>query len=75
MFRWQFTLVTVNGRPLSGEWQVETRGAVDKVAAGQAIIANAGEWVRYSTPGDEGAQYVAVCMPAFAPAMVQGDAD
>lgn len=60
---------------LSGELQVETRGAVHKVAAGQAIIVNAGEWVRYSTPGAEGAQYVAVCLPAFAPATVQRDAD
>jgi quercetin dioxygenase-like cupin family protein len=41
---------------LSGELQVETRDAVHKVAAGQVIIVNAGEWVRYSTPGAEGAQ-------------------
>ena len=60
---------------LSGELQVETRDAVHKVAAGQAIIVNAGEWVRYSTPGVEGAQYVAVCLPAFAPATVRRDAD
>jgi quercetin dioxygenase-like cupin family protein len=60
---------------LSGELQVETRGAVHKVAAGQAIIVNASEWVRCSTPGAEGAQYVAVCLPAFAPATVRRDAD
>ncbi len=65
----EYTLV------LSGELQVEIRGAVYKVAAGQAIIVNAGEWVRYSTPGDDGAQYVAVCLPAFAPATVRRDAD
>jgi quercetin dioxygenase-like cupin family protein len=65
----EYTLV------LSGELQVETRGAVHKVAAGQAIIVNASEWVRCSTPGAEGAQSVAVCLPAFSPATVQRDAD
>jgi len=60
---------------LHGELQVETRGAVHKVAAGQAIIVSAGEWVRYSTPGVEGAQYVAVCLPAFSPATVHRDPD
>jgi len=60
---------------LHGELQVETRAAVLKVAAGQAIIVHAGEWVRYSTPGGEGAQYVAVCLPAFSPATVHRDAD
>jgi mannose-6-phosphate isomerase-like protein (cupin superfamily) len=40
-------------------------GAID-VHAGQAIVTHAGEWVRYSTPGPEGAEYVAVCLPAFA---------
>jgi quercetin dioxygenase-like cupin family protein len=52
---------------LKGELQVETRGAVHKVAAGQAIIVNAGEWVRYGTPGADGAEYIAVCLPAFSP--------
>ena len=60
---------------LNGELQVETRSAVHKVTAGQAIIVNAGEWVRYSTPGSEGAQYVAVCLPSFSPATVHRDAD
>lgn len=60
---------------LSGELQVESRGAVHKVAAGQAIVVNAGEWVRYSTPGPEGAQYIAVCLPAFSPATVHRDAE
>jgi hypothetical protein len=36
-----------------------------EVRAGQAVIAHRGEWVRYSTPGDEGAEYIAVCVPAF----------
>lgn len=60
---------------LSGELQVESRDALHKVAAGQAIIVHAGEWVRYSTPGAEGAQYIAVCAPAFAPATVHRDSE
>jgi quercetin dioxygenase-like cupin family protein len=64
----EYTLV------LHGELQVETRGAVHKVGAGQAIVVSAGEWVRYSTPGPEGAHYIAVCVPAFSPATVhRGD--
>ena len=60
---------------LRGELQVETREAVYKVAAGQAIMVNAGEWVRYSTPGAEGAEYLAVCLPAFSPQTVHRDAE
>ena len=60
---------------LCGELQVETRGAAYNVAAGQAIIVHAGEWVRYSTPGPVGAQYIAVCLPAFSLATVHRDAD
>lgn len=59
---------------LRGELQVETRQAVHRVAAGQAIIVHAGEWVRYSTPGAEGAEYIAVCLPAFSPETVHRDA-
>jgi quercetin dioxygenase-like cupin family protein len=58
---------------LKGELQVETRDAVHKVTAGQAIVVNAGEWVRYSTPGSDGAQYIAVCLPAFSPSTVHRD--
>jgi mannose-6-phosphate isomerase-like protein (cupin superfamily) len=47
-------------------------GTVD-VAAGQAVVVPAGEWVRYSTPDPEGAEYVAVCLPAFAPDLVHRD--
>ena len=47
-------------------------GALD-VAAGQAVVAPAGEWVQYSTPGPEGAEYVAVCLPAFSPQTVHRD--
>jgi len=60
---------------LHGELQVETRDSIHKVVAGQAIIVGAGEWVRYSTPSPEGAQYIAVCLPAFSPATVHRDAD
>ncbi|MGE5819360.1 MAG: cupin domain-containing protein [Deltaproteobacteria bacterium] len=59
---------------LRGELQVETRQAVHRVGAGQAIIVHAGEWVRYSTPGAEGAEYVAVCLPAFSVDTVHRDA-
>jgi mannose-6-phosphate isomerase-like protein (cupin superfamily) len=50
----------------------ETGGALD-VRPGQAVLARAGEWVRYSTPEAGGAAYVAVCLPAFAPATVHRD--
>jgi quercetin dioxygenase-like cupin family protein len=58
---------------LRGELQVETREAVHQVRAGEAIIVSRGEWVRYSTPGPEGAEYIAVCLPAFSPATVHRD--
>jgi mannose-6-phosphate isomerase-like protein (cupin superfamily) len=58
---------------LAGALQVESEGDSLQVAAGQAVIAKAGEWVRYSTPGDEGAEYIAVCLPAFSPASVRRD--
>ena len=47
--------------------------AVLEVAAGQAVIARRGEWVRYSTPGAEGAEYLAICLPAFSPDTVHRD--
>lgn len=47
-------------------------GALD-VPAGQAVLARAGEWVRYSTPGPEGAEYVSVCTPAFSPEAARRD--
>jgi quercetin dioxygenase-like cupin family protein len=58
---------------LSGELRVETREAVHRVSTGQAIIVSRGEWVRYSTPAPEGAEYIAVCLPAFSPATVHRD--
>lgn len=63
----EYTLV------LKGTLRVEHRGGSVDVAAGQAVIARAGEWVRYSTPGEDGAEYVAVCLPAFSPETVNRD--
>ena len=50
---------------LKGALRVEYKGGVMDVPAGQAVIAPRGEWVRYSTPGPDGAEYIAVCRPAF----------
>lgn len=58
---------------LRGTLRVETRSGVLDVKAGQAVIAAAGEWVRYSTPDPEGAEYVAVCIPGFSPETVHRD--
>jgi ethanolamine utilization protein EutQ (cupin superfamily) len=58
---------------LCGTLRVETRAGAIDVKAGQAILARRGEWVRYSTLAANGAQYVAVCMPAFSPELVRRD--
>jgi len=50
---------------LKGVLRVEHRGGVFEARAGQAVVAKPDEWVRYSTPDAEGAEYIAVCMPAF----------
>ena len=63
----EFTLV------LAGTLRVETRGESHDVRAGQAVITAPGEWVRYSTPLED-TEYVAVCLPAFAPDTVHRDA-
>ena len=63
----EFTLV------LRGTLRVETRSGTLEVSAGQAVVAPRGEWVRYSTPVEGGAEYVAVCVPAFSPATVHRD--
>lgn len=56
---------------LHGMLHVKTEdGAVIEVRQGEAVIAHAGEWVQYSTPESEGAEYIAVCTPAFSPDMV-----
>jgi mannose-6-phosphate isomerase-like protein (cupin superfamily) len=58
---------------LRGTLRVEHRGGSLDVHAGQAVLVRKGEWVRYSTPGEEGAEYVAVCLPAFSPQTVHRD--
>jgi len=58
---------------LHGMLRVNTKNGITDVAAGQAIIAHHGEWVQYSTPGPDGAEYIAVCLPAFSPDTVHRD--
>jgi mannose-6-phosphate isomerase-like protein (cupin superfamily) len=58
---------------LSGTLRVEHEGGALEVNAGQAVKTSAGEWVRYSSPGPDGAQYIAVCIPAFSPDTVHRD--
>jgi mannose-6-phosphate isomerase-like protein (cupin superfamily) len=58
---------------LRGKLQVTHEAGALEVGAGQAVIAHAGEWVQYSTPGEDGAEYIAVCLPAFSPQTVHRD--
>jgi mannose-6-phosphate isomerase-like protein (cupin superfamily) len=58
---------------LEGALHVETEKGDLTVSAGQALHAPAGEWVRYSTPGEAGARYVSVCVPGFTPDTVHRD--
>ena len=58
---------------LDGSLKVETENNTLFVNKGEAIIAYAGEWVKYSTPDTKGAKYIAVCMPAFTPETVNRD--
>jgi quercetin dioxygenase-like cupin family protein len=58
---------------LKGVLTVTTREGDQRVGAGQAIIVNKGEWVRYSTPDPDGAEYIAVCVPAFSLESVHRD--
>lgn len=58
---------------LRGMVRVEYEGGTLDVRAGQAVVTAAGEWVRYSTPEQDGAEYVAICVPAFTPATVNRD--
>jgi mannose-6-phosphate isomerase-like protein (cupin superfamily) len=60
---------------LHGLLRVEYRGGHLDVSAGQAVLAHPGEWVRYSTPTEAGAEYIAVCIPAFSPQIVHRDED
>jgi mannose-6-phosphate isomerase-like protein (cupin superfamily) len=63
----EFTLV------VKGMLRVEHKGGHIDVRAGQAIITHRGEWIRYSTPEPDGAEYFAICVPAFSPATVHRD--
>ena len=63
----EYTLV------LRGTLRVTSKTGIIDVAAGQAVITEAGEWVQYGTPGAEGAEYIAVCLPAFSPQSVYRD--
>lgn len=59
---------------LAGMLRVEHEKGVFEVHAGQAVVAEPGAWIRYSTPGPNGAEYVAICLPAFSPQIVHRDA-
>jgi len=63
----EYTLV------LKGMLRVKTRENTFDIKAGEAILTYAGEWIQYSTPDPEGAEYVAVCLPAFSPETVHRD--
>ena len=63
----EFTVV------LKGALRVTHKDGVLDVNAGQAVITLAGEWVQYSTPDSDGAEYIAVCLPAFSPQTVHRD--
>ncbi len=63
----EFTIV------LRGRLRVEHRDGQMDVEAGQGVIAHRGEWIRYSTPDPDGAEYIAVCLPAFAMDTVHRD--
>jgi len=65
----EYTLV------LKGTLHVRTNEDTHKVGAGQAIMTQANEWVQYSTPSEEGAEYIAVCLPGFTPDTVHRDAE
>jgi mannose-6-phosphate isomerase-like protein (cupin superfamily) len=58
---------------LRGTLRVTHRQGVLDVSAGRAVVAHRGEWVQYSTPSPEGAEYIAVCIPAFSPDTVRRD--
>ncbi|MEJ2084898.1 MAG: AraC family ligand binding domain-containing protein [Acidobacteriota bacterium] len=60
---------------LEGMVRVEHEQGATEVRAGQAIVSEPGEWVRYSTPEPGGARYMAICLPAFAPDLAHRDSD
>ncbi len=58
---------------LKGFLRVKTENETVDIKAGEAVIAQKGQWIQYSTPGPEGAEYIAVCIPAFSPDTVHRD--
>jgi mannose-6-phosphate isomerase-like protein (cupin superfamily) len=63
----EFTVV------LKGMLRVKHEAGTLDVRAGQAVVTNCGEWIQYSTPEADGAEYIAVCLPAFSPSTVHRD--
>lgn len=66
----EFTEYTI---VLRGMLRVEHEDGALEIQAGEAVVCKPGEWVRYSTPGPDGAEYIAVCTPAFSPENVHRD--
>lgn len=66
----EFTEITV---VMKGSLHLEYEGGECNIGAGQAVVTEPGEWVRYSTPHPDGAEYIAVCLPAFSPTTVHRD--
>jgi len=58
---------------LKGTLRVTTKEDALDISAGEAVVTLKGEWVQYSTPGPDGAEYIAVCLPAFSPGTVHRD--
>jgi mannose-6-phosphate isomerase-like protein (cupin superfamily) len=58
---------------LKGMLRITTKDGTTDINAGESVIVPSGEWVQYSTPGPDGAEYIAVCSPAFSPDMVHRD--
>ena len=68
----EFTEYTI---VLSGAVRVASKDGIVDVKSGEAIIALKGEWIQYSTPGNDGAEYISVCLPAFSPSTVHRDSE
>jgi len=58
---------------LKGRVKLEYEGGALEAEAGQAVVSEPGEWIRYSTPAPGGAEYIAICIPAFSPEIVHRD--
>jgi mannose-6-phosphate isomerase-like protein (cupin superfamily) len=58
---------------LNGMLRVTTKDSATDIYEGESVIVSSGEWIQYSTPGPEGAEYIAVCLPAFSPEIVHRD--